>query len=254
MAYFERFRLIFLFSSRYNILAWFFVGVCMFKRLFLIICSLSLCVALSSCATAGMSADAKTVIDDFSLEGATTESESVSEEVAEVTSSVTSREYVANSDTLVVVFSCTGNTKAVAEHIVSMTGADFYEILPFEPYSEADCDWTDANSRSSIEQNDPDFRPQISGDPISLEGYSIIFIGYPIWFSQAPRIMDTFVESYDFGDAVVIPFCTSGSSGIGQSAEILAEHAGSGRWLEGQRFAGDATEDEIREWLKGITF
>ena len=226
----------------------------MFKRLFLIICSLSLCVALSSCATAGMSADAKTVIDEASSEAATTESESVSEEVAEVSSSVTSSEYVANSDTLVVVFSCTGNTKAVAEHIVSMTGADFYEVLPFEPYTEADCDWTDANSRSSIEQNDPDFRPQISGDPISLEGYSIIFIGYPIWFSQAPRIMDTFVESYDFGDAVVIPFCTSGNSGIGQSAEILAEHAGSGRWLEGQRFAGDATEDEIREWLKGITF
>ena len=143
-------------------------------------------------------ADAKTVIDEVSSEDATTESESVSEEDTEVSSSVTSSEYVANSDTLVVVFSCTGNTKAVAEHIVSMTGADFYEVLPFEPYTEADCDWTDANSRSSIEQNDPDFRPQISGDPISLEGYSIIFIGYPIWFSQAPRIMDTFVESYDF--------------------------------------------------------
>ena len=93
----------------------------MFKRLFLIICSLTLCVALSSCATAGMSADAKTVIDEVSSEDATTESESVSEEVTEISSSITSSEYVANSDTLVVVFSCTGNTKAVAEHIVSMT-------------------------------------------------------------------------------------------------------------------------------------
>ena len=99
MAYFERFRLIFLFSSRYNNLACFCLGVCMFKRLFLIICSLTLCVALSSCATAGMSADAKTVIDEVSSEDATTESESVSEEVTEVSSSVTSSEYVANSDT-----------------------------------------------------------------------------------------------------------------------------------------------------------
>lgn len=226
----------------------------MFKRLFLMICSLALCVALASCATAAVSAEAKAVVDEAAAEDTTVESESVSEEITEASTSLTTTEYVAHSDTLVVVFSCTGNTKAIAEQIVSMTGADFYEILPFEPYTEADIDWTDSNSRSSIEQNDPSFRPQISGDPISLEGYSVIFIGYPIWFSQAPRIMDTFVECYDFGDAVVIPFCTSGSSGIGQSAEILAANAGSGRWLEGRRFAADATEDEIREWLKGITF
>jgi len=226
----------------------------MVKRLFLMICSLALCVALASCATAEMSAEAKAVVDEAASEDTTVESESVSEEITEASTSVTTTEYVAHSDTLVVVFSCTGNTKAIAEQIVSMTGADFYEILPFEPYTEEDIDWTDSNSRTSIEQNDPNFRPQISGDPISLEGYSVIFIGYPIWFSQAPRIMDTFVECYDFGDAVVIPFCTSGSSGIGQSAEILAANAGSGRWLEGQRFAADATEDEIREWLKGITF
>lgn len=226
----------------------------MFKRLFLMICSLALCVALASCATAEVSAEAKAVVDEAAAEDTTVESESVSEEITEASTSVTTTEYVAHSDTLVVVFSCTGNTKAIAEQIVSMTGADFYEILPFESYTEADIDWTDSNSRSSIEQNDPSFRPQISGDPISLEGYSVIFIGYPIWFSQAPRIMDTFVECYDFGDAVVIPFCTSGSSGIGQSAEILAANAGSGRWLEGRRFAAEATEDEIREWLKGITF
>ena len=226
----------------------------MVKRLFLMICSLALCVALASCATAEMSAEAKAVVDEAASEDTTVESESVSEEITETSTSLTTTEYVAHSDTLVVVFSCTGNTKAIAEQIVSMTGADFYEILPFEPYTEEDIDWTDSNSRTSIEQNDPNFRPQISGDPISLEGYSVIFIGYPIWFSQAPRIMDTFVECYDFGDAVVIPFCTSGSSGIGQSAEILAANAGSGRWLEGQRFAADATEDEIREWLKGITF
>ena len=225
----------------------------MFKRLVLIVCSLVLCIALSSCATAEVPAEEYAAGGNVPSEEKMSDSEPSSEETTEE-SSETTIAYQAHSETLVVVFSCTGNTKAVAEHIVSMTGADFYEVLPFEPYTEADCDWTDANSRSSIEQNDPDFRPQISGDPISLEGYSIIFIGYPIWFSQAPRIMDTFVESYDFGDAVVIPFCTSGSSGIGQSAEILAEHAGSGRWLEGQRFAGDATEDEIREWLKGITF
>lgn len=226
----------------------------MFKRLVLIVCSLVLCVALSSCATAEVPAEEYAAGGNVSSEEKMSDSESSSEETTEESSSETTIAYQAHSETLVVVFSCTGNTKAVAEQIASMTQSDFYEILPFEPYTEADCDWTDSNSRCSIEQNDPSYRPQISSDPISLEGYKVIFIGYPIWFSQAPRIMDTFVETYDFGDAVVIPFCTSGSSGIGDSATNLAANAGSGRWIEGQRFAGDATEDEIREWLKGITF
>lgn len=158
----------------------------------------------------------------------------------------------AGKDTLVVVFSATGTTKGVAEKIVAVTDADLYEIIPAEPYSDADLDWQDDNSRATIEQNDPSARPVIGSEPISLDGYKTIYIGFPIWFGQAPRIMDTFVETHDFGNSTVIPFCTSGSSGIGQNGEHLAENAGSGKWLEGQRFDGNTSEEDLKTWIDGL--
>ena len=154
--------------------------------------------------------------------------------------------------TLVVVFSATGNTKAVAEMIVDITDADFYEIVPETLYTDEDLNWNDRSSRSSIEQNDASSRPVIGSEPVSLEGYDTIFIGYPIWWAIEPRIMDTFVESYDFGDITVIPFCTSGSSGIGNSGKNLEALAGSGNWLPGKRFAANAKEDDVRAWIESI--
>ena len=156
------------------------------------------------------------------------------------------------ADTLVVVFSCTGTTKGVADRIADVTDADLYEIVPAVPYTDDDRDWNDENSRCTVEQNDPDVRPEIGSDPIDLEGYEVIFVGYPIWFGEEPRIMDTFVESCDFGDATVIPFCTSGSSDIGSSGTNLAANAGSGNWLEGKRFDGDVSEDELIEWIESL--
>ena len=111
---------------------------------------------------------------------------------------------------------------------------------------------SNADSRTTHEQNDPSARPEIGSDKLSLEGYTTIYIGYPIWWGQEPRIMDTFVESYDFDGITMIPFCTSGSSDIGQSGQNLADNAGSGSWLEGKRFAGGASEDEIRTWIDGL--
>ena len=155
-------------------------------------------------------------------------------------------------DTLVVVFSATGTTKGVAEKIASITDADLYEIIPAEPYSDADLNWNDKNSRTTIEQNDASVRPAISGEAISLEGYKTIYIGYPIWWGEEPRIMDTFVESYNFDGITMIPFCTSGGSGIGRSGKNLAEHAGSGNWLEGDRLQGSVSEEDLQSWIDGL--
>ncbi|MBR3201633.1 MAG: flavodoxin [Mogibacterium sp.] len=156
------------------------------------------------------------------------------------------------SDVLVVYFSATGNTKGVAEKIASITGADIYEIKPAQEYTSADLDWNDSDSRTTHEQNDKSARPEIGSDPASLEGYSTIYIGFPIWWGEEPRIMDTFVESYDFDGITMIPFCTSSSSGIGMSGKNLESNAGSGNWLDGERFGEGASEEEIQAWIDGL--
>lgn len=155
-------------------------------------------------------------------------------------------------DTLVVVFSATGTTKGVADKIAAITDADIYEIKAAEPYSDADLNWNDSSSRSTKEQNDASVRPAIGSETISLEGYKTIFVGYPIWWGEEPRIMDTFVESYSFDGITMIPFCTSSSSGIGRSGKNLAEKAGSGSWLDGARFSGSVSEDELQSWIEGL--
>ena len=140
----------------------------------------------------------------------------------------------------------------MAETIAEITEADLYEILAADEYSDADLNWGDRNSRSTLEQNDRNARPEIASDPLNLEGYTTIYIGYPIWWGEAPRIMDTFVESYDFEEVTMIPFCTSSSSGIGRSGKILEENAESGKWLDGKRFGGNVSENELREWIAGL--
>ena len=153
---------------------------------------------------------------------------------------------------LVVYFSATGTTKDVAEKIAAITDADLYEIKAAQEYTEADLDWHDDNSRTTKEQDDKSVRPEIGSDPVTLDGYTTIYIGYPIWWGEEPRIMDTFVESYSFDGITMIPFCTSGSSGIGRSGTNLAENAGSGNWLDGQRFGAGASESEIQSWIDGL--
>lgn len=174
--------------------------------------------------------------------------ESSSEEAAEETAEDTQNA----SDILVVYFSATGTTKGVAEKIAAITGADLYEIKAAQEYTTEDLDWNDSDSRTTHEQNDKSVRPEIGSDPISLEGYSTIYIGFPIWWGEEPRIMDTFVESYDFDGKTMIPFCTSGGSGIGMSGKNLESNAGSGNWLDGDRLNGSASEEEIQAWIDGL--
>jgi flavodoxin len=152
----------------------------------------------------------------------------------------------------VVVFSATGTTKGVAEKIAAIEDADLYEIVPAEPYSDGDLNWNDRNSRTTKEQNDKNVRPGIASETVDLSGYERIYVGYPIWWGEEPRILDTFVESYDFGSAVMIPFCTSASSGIGRSGKNLAEHATGGSWLDGKRFSGSVSESDLANWINGL--
>ncbi len=174
------------------------------------------------------------------------------DEIVEDSSSEQAEATQQTGGTLVVYFSVTGNTKSVAEKIASVTGADIYEIKAALEYTDEDINYNDSDSRTSKEQNDSSARPEIGSEEISLDGYSTIYIGYPIWWGEEPRIMDTFAESYNFDGITVIPFCTSGSSGIGRSGQNLADNAGSGNWIEGKRFGGGASEDEIRSWIEGL--
>ncbi len=152
------------------------------------------------------------------------------------------------SRTLVVFFSATGHTRTVAEKIAELTGADMAEIVPAVPYPPEDLDPGDSTTRETAEHNTPEARPEI-GEDISLEGYDTVYLGYPIWWGQAPRILSTFAESHDFTGITVIPFCTSGSSGIGSSAEDLERQAGSGRWLPGRRFPADVSGEDLSAWI-----
>ena len=158
----------------------------------------------------------------------------------------------AHSDVLVAYFSATGTTKGVAERIAAVTGGDLYEILAAEPYTDDDLNYNDRSSRSTSEQNDKNARPEIGSEDISLDGYTTIYLGFPIWWGEEPRILDTFVEKYSFEGITVIPFCTSGGSGIGRSGPNMEALAGTGTWLEGKRFSGNVSEADLQSWIDGL--
>jgi len=152
----------------------------------------------------------------------------------------------------VVYFSVTGNTKTIVEYIAEEFNTDTYQIIPEQEYTSEDLDWTDGNSRASVEHNSPDFRPEIAGELPDLSSYDTIFIGYPIWWGEAPNIVKGFVENVDFSDKTVIPFCTSASSGIGSSGENLAELTDGATWLEGQRFSSNVEKSDVIEWINEL--
>lgn len=152
------------------------------------------------------------------------------------------------SKVLVVYFSATGTTRGVAEKIAALTGADLVEIIPAQPYTTEDLNYNDRTTRATVEQNTPDARPEIAND-ISLDGYSTVYLGYPIWWGQAPRILSTFVESHDFTGITVIPFCTSGGSGAGRTGETLGEQAGTGTFLSSTRFSAGVSDADLQKWI-----
>lgn len=149
---------------------------------------------------------------------------------------------------LVAYFSATGTTAKVAERLASATGGDLFEIKPSVPYSDADLDWRNKQSRSSVEMADKASRPAIETKLEDMASYDIVFVGFPIWWYREPSIIDTFLESYDFAGKTIVPFATSGSSGMGDSSEIMQALVPDATVVQGKRFAADASEDELKAW------
>ena len=159
-----------------------------------------------------------------------------------------------NSKIVVVYYSATGSTKAVADTIADTTRADLFEITPVVPYTSDDLNWTNDNSRVSVEHNDESKRdvPLTKTTPDNWADYDTVFIGYPIWWGIAAWPVNNFVEGNDFTGKTVIPFCTSSSSGLGQSGDLLADMAGTGNWQDGERFSSGASSSKVESWVNGL--
>ncbi len=154
---------------------------------------------------------------------------------------------------LVAYFSAGGVTAKAAEMLAKAEGADLFEIKPETAYTAADLDWRDKQSRSTLEMSDPDCRPAVSGKVGDMEQYGVIFVGFPIWWGREPSVVDTFLGAYDFSGKKIIPFCTSGGSGIGQTAERIRSIVGNGVTVEqGRRIGGEVSEADLKLWMEGL--
>ncbi|MBQ8006736.1 MAG: NAD(P)H-dependent oxidoreductase [Lachnospiraceae bacterium] len=151
---------------------------------------------------------------------------------------------------LVAYFSASGVTKKLAENLAEAIGADIFEILPEQIYTDADLNWQDQKSRSSVEMKDRACRPAIASKVEDMAQYDVVFVGFPVWWYREPSIIDTFAESYDFGGKIIVPFATSGSSGIGESGKNIGELAKGSKAVEGKRFAANASADELKAWAE----
>lgn len=217
------------------------------KKAIAILLSLTMILGLAACGNSASQTE------QLSTEDTSVESKADTESAENGTDMEnTDNQDVQNHKALVAYFSATGTTKGVAEHIANGLNADIYEIVPEEPYTDADLDYNDNNSRTTIEMNDPDARPAISGSVENMEQYDIVFIGYPIWWGEAPRIVSTFVESYDFSGKTIVPFCTSGGSDIGSSATSLEQLTNGATWLDGRRINGSDSQDTVMEWVNSL--
>lgn len=220
------------------------------KKLTALFLSLAMVLGLTACSSTSSS----------SSESGTSESLSEGSEVMETPSSLpestesnteTSTE---TGKTLVVYFSATGNTEQAAGYIADITGGDLFELEPVDPYTDEELDWTVDGSRVNQEHEDESLRDiELVADTVdNWDSYDTVFIGYPIWWGIAAWPVDSFIEANDFTGKTVIPFCTSSSSGLGQSGELLAEMAGTGNWQEGHRFSSSVSEADVQEWLDGL--
>ena len=153
------------------------------------------------------------------------------------------------SKTLVAYFSASGVTEKVATKLAEAAGADMFEIKPEQVYTKADLNWMDKKSRSSVEMNDRSSRPAIASKVENMSQYDAVFVGFPVWWYREPSIIDTFMEAYDFSGKKVIPFCTSGGSGLGDTAKNLKELAPGARVVDGKRFSPRVTEKDLKEWV-----
>lgn len=161
----------------------------------------------------------------------------------------------AKGKSIVVYFSASGNTKAAAEKIAELTGSDLMEIVPEQKYTEADLNWHDGESRTSVEKDDASIRPAIKPDTKNLADYDTVFLGYPIWWGTAPKVLWNFVEKHDFTGKTVLPFCTTHSSSEGESGRTLQKLSGNkGTWKDAKRFPEHPSDSDISSWVNETGF
>lgn len=158
-----------------------------------------------------------------------------------------------NKKVAVVYFSATGTTKQVAELIKDETSADIFEIMPKQKYTSEDLNYGDRNTRATKEQNDENARPEIE-NKIDLSNYDIVYLGYPIWWGNVPKIVLSFMDNTNLDGKTVIPFCTSGSTGISTSENTLKSYKTNINWISGKRFSNSTTKDEVSNWIKNLNY
>ena len=235
------------------------------KRAISVLLSLTMLFSLTACGGNGNSSSSQassSAPESSAAESSSSQpsSSSESEASSEVSSQAPSSSQAQSEDTgsgssvLVVYYSATGNTAQVAQYIADSTGGDLFEIQPVEPYTDDDLNWTDDNSRVSQEHADESLRDVelVADTADNWDQYDTVFIGYPIWWGIAAWPVDDFVEANDFSGKTVIPFCTSSSSGLGESGQLLADMAGTGDWQEGQRFRSGASQEDVQSWIEEL--
>lgn len=226
------------------------------KKLTAILLSTMLLLGLTACGSNPQTQNNTAAPSSEMINSDTTESISSEDTEASSTESETETESetAEGGKVLVVYYSATGNTKDAANYIAAATDGDVFELVPVEPYTNDDLRWTDGNSRVVYEHDHPDDRyVELTATTVEdWESYDTVFIGYPIWWGIAAWPVDEFVKTNDFTGKTVIPFCTSSSSGLGQSGELLEEMAGTGNWQEGERFSSSVSEETIQTWVEGL--
>lgn len=222
------------------------------KRTLSLLMSLVMALSLTACGGNGnsSSSQASSATPESSASDSSASEASSSSEI-EASSQAQAEDTGSGSSVLVVYYSATGNTAQVAQYIADSTGGDLFEIQPVEPYTDDDLNWTNDNSRVSQEHADESLRDvELVADTVdNWDQYDTVFIGYPIWWGIAAWPVDGFVEANDFSGKTVIPFCTSSSSGLGESGQLLADMAGTGDWQEGQRFRSSASQEDVQSWI-----
>ena len=235
------------------------------KKIISVLMCVAACAAMSGCSSEtqtdtqnSIPEPAEAVTGEASADSTETSADEIQTENADgdVSEAETladeSDEQTTSGGTAVVYFSATGNTADIAEKVANILNADKFEIIPEEPYTPDDLNYNDDNCRANLEMNDDSARPAISGDMTALTEYDTVFIGYPIWWGTAPRIIDTLFESYDMSGKTVYTFCTSGGNGIGQSIDDLTSLCPDVTISDGRRFNAEATEDDVRQWMNGL--
>jgi flavodoxin/predicted small lipoprotein YifL len=228
------------------------------KKIFAILLMVTMLLSLAACGSTSSEPEIKPDSASSAIDSNTQAEADATPDTSVPSSSETSTEPSGDnsepsdsgSRVLIAYFSATGTTKKIAEYAADAASADLYEIVPAEPYTADDLNYNVSNCRANAEMNDPSSRPEISGGVTNMADYDIVFIGYPIWWGEAPRIVSTFIESYDFSGKTVVTFSTSGGSG--HNDRSIKELASGANWVTGARLKSNSSQSDVADWITGL--